>query len=87
MHTAKYNTVAEKRDLHVGGLGAGASGALAAVVDPLADSIMGVSGAWMRKVKGAARSADDYVRTSPWQAIGLIALVGLAAGYLLSRRP
>jgi len=86
MHAAKYSTLPEKKDLHVGGLGAATSGALAAVVDPLADSLMDASDTWLRKAKYAALSADDYVRTSPWQAVGLVALMGLTAGYLLSRR-
>ena len=38
---------------------------------------------------GARRAAtvtDDYVHASPWQAIGVGLLVGLAAGALLMRR-
>jgi ElaB/YqjD/DUF883 family membrane-anchored ribosome-binding protein len=38
---------------------------------------------------GARRAAtvtDDYVHTSPWQAIGVGLLVGLAAGVLFMRR-
>jgi ElaB/YqjD/DUF883 family membrane-anchored ribosome-binding protein len=38
---------------------------------------------------GARRAAtvtDDYVHASPWQAIGVGVLVGLAAGALLLRR-
>lgn len=34
----------------------------------------------------AATSTDDYVRASPWQAIGIAALIGLSVGYLVSRR-
>jgi ElaB/YqjD/DUF883 family membrane-anchored ribosome-binding protein len=34
----------------------------------------------------AARTADDYVHDSPWQAIGLAALVGAVVGILVSRR-
>jgi len=86
MYAAKYSTLPEKRDLHVGGIGAATAGALAAVVDPLADSIMDASDTWLRKAQYAARSADDYVRARPWQAVGLVALMGLTAGFLLSRR-
>jgi ElaB/YqjD/DUF883 family membrane-anchored ribosome-binding protein len=32
------------------------------------------------------RAADDYVRTNPWQAVGIAALVGIALGLLISRR-
>jgi ElaB/YqjD/DUF883 family membrane-anchored ribosome-binding protein len=34
----------------------------------------------------AAGTTDDYVRRSPWQAIGIAALAGTVVGYLLSRR-
>lgn len=31
-------------------------------------------------------NADDYVRDSPWQAVGIAALVGAVAGILAARR-
>ena len=34
----------------------------------------------------AAEATDAYVRGSPWQAVGIAALVGAGVGYLLSRR-
>jgi len=34
----------------------------------------------------AAGATDDYVRRSPWQAVGVAALAGAAVGYLISRR-
>jgi ElaB/YqjD/DUF883 family membrane-anchored ribosome-binding protein len=39
-----------------------------------------------RQARKVAGTADDYVRESPWQAIGIAALAGVAIGYLLSRR-
>jgi ElaB/YqjD/DUF883 family membrane-anchored ribosome-binding protein len=36
--------------------------------------------------RDAAGATDDYVRASPWQALGFAALAGLAVGFLLSRR-
>jgi ElaB/YqjD/DUF883 family membrane-anchored ribosome-binding protein len=33
-----------------------------------------------------ATTADDYVRESPWQAIGIAALVGAVVGVLAARR-
>jgi len=33
----------------------------------------------------AAGTADDYVRTNPWAAIGIAAAAGLVIGVLLSR--
>jgi ElaB/YqjD/DUF883 family membrane-anchored ribosome-binding protein len=34
----------------------------------------------------AASTADDYVRDSPWQAVGVAALVGAVIGILATRR-
>jgi ElaB/YqjD/DUF883 family membrane-anchored ribosome-binding protein len=34
----------------------------------------------------AASSADDYVRDSPWQAVGIAALVGAVVGIMATRR-
>jgi ElaB/YqjD/DUF883 family membrane-anchored ribosome-binding protein len=76
------NSGAQKRDLHVGGLGSSAAAAPAALIDPT----MEAAGSWVRSSKTAARAADDFVRTNPWTALAVTALVSLAAGYLLSQR-
>jgi ElaB/YqjD/DUF883 family membrane-anchored ribosome-binding protein len=81
MLTTPPNSVTQKRDLHVGGLGSEASGALAAVTDPFAD----LADSWLDKARNAARDADTYVHDNPWAALAVVALLGLAAGYLLSR--
>lgn len=36
--------------------------------------------------KDAAKATDDYVRKSPWQSVGIAALIGAALGYAFSRR-
>ena len=36
--------------------------------------------------QNVANTADDYVRDSPWQAIGIAALVGAVVGILATRR-
>jgi ElaB/YqjD/DUF883 family membrane-anchored ribosome-binding protein len=82
MLTTHPSSVLQKRDLHVGGLGASASGALAAVADPMTD----VADSWVDGLRGAVRDADDYVHDNPWAALAVVALLGVAAGYLLSRR-
>jgi ElaB/YqjD/DUF883 family membrane-anchored ribosome-binding protein len=82
MMTTHPNSVFQKRDLHVGGLGSSASGALAAVTDPVRDG----TDSWLERARDAAQDADDYVRHNPWAALAVAALVGLAAGYLLSQR-
>ncbi|MDP9084657.1 MAG: hypothetical protein M3N50_12995 [Pseudomonadota bacterium] len=82
MLTARPNTGVQKRDLHVGGLGSSASGALAAVTDPVIDAV----DSWLIKVRDTARDADDYVHSNPWAALAVVALLGVSAGYLLARR-
>jgi hypothetical protein len=81
MLTAHPSSVFQKRDLHVGGLGFGASGALAAVTDPIVQA----SDSWLDRARRAAFDADDYVHENPWAALAVVAVAGLAAGYLLSR--
>jgi ElaB/YqjD/DUF883 family membrane-anchored ribosome-binding protein len=39
-----------------------------------------------RQAQNVANSADDYVHDSPWQAIGIAALVGAVVGILATRR-
>jgi ElaB/YqjD/DUF883 family membrane-anchored ribosome-binding protein len=82
MLTTHPSSIVQKRDLHVGGLGLSASGALAAVTDPIMDG----ADPWVDRVRAAAIEVDDFVHDNPWAALAVIALVGAAAGYLLSRR-
>ena len=83
MLTSHPSSVFQKRDLHVGGLGSSASGALAAVTEP----VTSLADSWLRKARSAAQDAAEYVRGDPWAALAVVALVGAAAGYLLSRYP
>ncbi len=39
-----------------------------------------------RQAQRAAATADDYVHDSPWQAVGVAALVGAVVGVLAARR-
>jgi len=39
-----------------------------------------------KQARIAVRTADDYVRGNPWQAVGIAALAGIALGLLISRR-
>jgi ElaB/YqjD/DUF883 family membrane-anchored ribosome-binding protein len=50
--------------------------------ETLADS----AEALRRQAQRAASGADDYVRESPWIAVGLAALVGAVVGILVARR-
>jgi ElaB/YqjD/DUF883 family membrane-anchored ribosome-binding protein len=50
--------------------------------ETLADS----ADALRRQAQRAASGADEYVRESPWVAVGLAALVGAVVGILVARR-
>ena len=39
-----------------------------------------------RQARRVASTADDYVHDSPWQAVGIAALVGAVVGILAARR-
>lgn len=39
-----------------------------------------------QQAQNVAGTADDYVRESPWQAVGIAALVGAVVGMLAARR-
>jgi DUF883 C-terminal glycine zipper region len=82
MLTTHPSTVVQKRDLHVGGLGPSASGAAAAFTDPA----LHAADSWLATAKAAARDADEFVTGNPWTAVAIVAAMGVAAGYLLSRR-
>jgi len=81
MLVSPSSSVAQKRDLHVGGLGAGGAGAPSTVIDPMIEAA-----GWLRRGRKAARNADEYVRMNPWTALALVALAGVAAGLLASQR-
>jgi ElaB/YqjD/DUF883 family membrane-anchored ribosome-binding protein len=81
------NGATERKDLHVGGLGAASSStfapaSLASAIDPLVDA----SENWVQKAREFVSSADDYVRNNPWQALGVMAILGVTLGYFMSRR-
>ena len=81
MLTTNPSSVFQKRDLHVGGLGSSASGALAAVTDPVHDA----ADSWLERARDAAQDVDDYVRDNPWAALAIGAGVGLIIGALIMR--
>jgi ElaB/YqjD/DUF883 family membrane-anchored ribosome-binding protein len=55
-------------------------------VDSAKDSLAGSADTLRRRAQRAASGADDYVRESPWQAVGLAAVVGAVVGILVARR-
>ena len=50
------------------------------------DSLTTRAAAAQRHARQLVKSTDDYVRGSPWQALGIAALVGATVGYLAGRR-
>ncbi len=50
------------------------------------DSLADGAESLRQQAKKAMSGADDYVRESPWAAVGLAALVGAVVGILVTRR-
>jgi ElaB/YqjD/DUF883 family membrane-anchored ribosome-binding protein len=55
-------------------------------VDAAKESLAGSADSLRQHATKAANTADDYVRDSPWQAVGIAALVGAVVGILATRR-
>jgi ElaB/YqjD/DUF883 family membrane-anchored ribosome-binding protein len=55
-------------------------------LDTAKDSLTRRSDTLRRQALKAISGADDYVRESPWAAVGLAALVGAVVGILVTRR-
>ncbi len=55
-------------------------------VDATKQTLADGADAIRQHAQNVASTADDYVRDSPWQAIGIAALVGAVVGILATRR-
>jgi ElaB/YqjD/DUF883 family membrane-anchored ribosome-binding protein len=55
-------------------------------VDATKQSLTDGADALRQRAQDVASTADDYVRESPWQAVGVAALVGAVVGILATRR-
>jgi ElaB/YqjD/DUF883 family membrane-anchored ribosome-binding protein len=55
-------------------------------VDATKQSLADGADALRQRAHDVASTADEYVRDSPWQAIGIAALVGAVVGILATRR-
>jgi ElaB/YqjD/DUF883 family membrane-anchored ribosome-binding protein len=55
-------------------------------VDATKQSLADGADAIRQHAQSAANTADDFVRESPWQAVGIAALVGAVVGILATRR-
>jgi ElaB/YqjD/DUF883 family membrane-anchored ribosome-binding protein len=61
-------------------------GKVMSAVGTAKESLSGSADTLKRQAQKAVSGADDYVRASPWVAVGLAALVGAVAGILVARR-
>ena len=86
MMAARNNAFTEKKDLHVGGLGANAQAGFATMADPQAHDSIRPSRRFLRQARHAVQNANHALRDSPLAALGLGAALGMTVGYLLSRR-
>jgi len=94
MIAARNSVFPEKKDLHVGGLGANAQARLATMADPKRHDAIIRALPFLQQAREAVQSAGrqavqnaNYaLRNNPWAALGLGAALGLTVGYLLSRR-
>jgi ElaB/YqjD/DUF883 family membrane-anchored ribosome-binding protein len=82
MLTAHPSTVFQKKDLHVGGLGAALRKDTPASLNQMSEDLVERADSWLDR----ARDAEHFIRTNPWTAVALVGLVGLAAGIAVSRR-
>jgi ElaB/YqjD/DUF883 family membrane-anchored ribosome-binding protein len=55
-------------------------------IDSTKQSLADGADAIRQRAQDVASTADDYVHESPWQAIGIAALVGAVVGILATRR-
>jgi ElaB/YqjD/DUF883 family membrane-anchored ribosome-binding protein len=55
-------------------------------VDAAKESLTDSADTLRRQAQSAATTADDFVHDSPWQAVGIAALVGAVVGILATRR-
>ena len=94
MIAARNSGFSEKRDLHVGGLGANAQARIATLSDPRGRDTIRQSRPFLQQAREAVQSAareivqnaNHALRDNPWAALGLGAALGLTVGFLISRR-
>jgi ElaB/YqjD/DUF883 family membrane-anchored ribosome-binding protein len=55
-------------------------------MDAAKEGLAGGADTLKRQAQRVASGADDYVRESPWAAVGVAAVVGAVVGILVSRR-
>jgi ElaB/YqjD/DUF883 family membrane-anchored ribosome-binding protein len=78
MSSVANQTVVRLKPIHAGDVSDRLSKVLNSFTGQVSDSLQ----EWRVKARAAAKSTDGYVRSRPWQAVGAIALAGVAAGVL-----
>jgi ElaB/YqjD/DUF883 family membrane-anchored ribosome-binding protein len=94
MIAARNSAFSDKKDLHVGGLGANAQARFATMSDPRGHDAIRPARPFLQQAldavqdvaREAVQNANHALRNNPWAALGLGAALGLTVGYLLSRR-
>jgi hypothetical protein len=81
MSSVADKTVVPLRDYGARDVGDQVSKTFSSMLDRLASEVQN----WTSKARTAAKTTDGFVRSSPWQTAGAVALAGLAAGVLVSR--
>ena len=84
MLVARNGAFSQKRDLHIGGLGANARAELPTMAGPKARVAL-TSWPFLQQAREAVQNANHALGGNPWAALGLGAALGLTVGYLLSR--
>ena len=80
MSSMANQTVVRMKDFRGGEVGDRVSQAIDSFSDQMSKNLQH----WRARANSAARATDGLVRSSPWQAVGAIALAGVAAGVLVS---
>jgi ElaB/YqjD/DUF883 family membrane-anchored ribosome-binding protein len=81
MGSVADQTVVRLKDFRAADVGDKVSTTVSNVAGRIADRVHN----WASTARGAAQTTDGFVRSSPWQVVGAVALAGLAAGYLVTR--
>jgi len=81
MNSVADQTIVRLKDFRAADVGKKVSSTVSNVAGQIADRVQD----WTSKARGAAKTTDGFVRSSPWQAAGAVAVAGLAAGFLVMR--
>jgi ElaB/YqjD/DUF883 family membrane-anchored ribosome-binding protein len=55
-------------------------------IDTTKKAVADGAGQVQKQAKDAMQAGDSYVRSSPWQAVGIATVVGVVVGLLVARR-